>query len=95
MEISHAHQVWNYCLSNDVKICEESNLDEPEAADLAAHDDTGDNTATAPLNDCLDLKAADLSEVHLGAEGSGNTNSALPADWEPLPGMLSFDSESS
>ena len=45
----------NYCLSNDVKICEESNIDKPEAADRAAHDDTGDNTATAPHDDCLDL----------------------------------------
>jgi hypothetical protein len=48
-----------------VKICEESNIDKPEAADLAAHDDTGDNTATAPYDDCLDLEAADLSELHL------------------------------
>ena len=74
---------------------EEINLDEPEAADLAAYDDTEDDTATAPHDDCLDLEAADLSEVHLGAEGSGNTSSALPAYWEQPPGMMSFDSESS
>jgi hypothetical protein len=43
----------------------------------------------------MEPAAADLSEVNLGAEGSGNTNSTLPAYLEPLPGMLSFDSESS
>ena len=45
---------------------EDANLDELEAADLAAGDDTEDDTATAPDDD----EAADLSEVHLGAEGS-------------------------
>ena len=74
----------DYCLNKDEKICEEtcieeSNIDEPEAADLAANDDTEDDTATAPPDDCLDLEAADLSEVHRGAEGSDTTSSALPA----------------
>jgi hypothetical protein len=80
--------ILKYCFNKDVKICEESNIGEPEAADLAALDDTGDDITTAPQDDCLDLEAADLSEVHLGAEGLGHTNSALPAYCELMPGMF-------
>ena len=45
-----------------------------------------------PHDDCLDLEAADLSEVHIGAEGPGNTSIALAAYLELPPVMLSFDS---
>jgi hypothetical protein len=37
--------------------------DEPEAADLAAHDDTEDNIDIVPHDDCLDIQAANLSEA--------------------------------
>ena len=46
-------------------------------------------------DDCLDLVAGDLSEVHLGDEGSGNTSSALPVYWELPSGTLSFNSKGS
>ena len=69
---------------------EGSSIEKPEAADLAVDDAPEDDAAAAPLDDCLDLEAAILSEVPTRAEGSGTTTSALPVYREPVPGMLSI-----
>ena len=39
--------------------------DKSEAVNLAAYDDTEDDTTNAPHHDCLDLEAADLPEIYL------------------------------